>query len=333
MTPVLEGIDVHSHFVPTFVREIAKTGSGRYGVMGSSSTLLSPLGVLPMGAAELHDPADKCAALDRMGVAAAVVSLTPHLFRHGPAADSAEFSRLCNDELAGFVDGSPRLSGFATLPLGHPAAAAAELRRAVVELGLRGAIAGTLMPGGCGLDEAGLGEVFATASELRVPLFLHSSYAGPLQATDFFLHNTLGVPLDSALGAARLILSGTLDEFPDLRLLLAHGGGSLIPVLGRLDNAWRTRPEIAAGCRRRPSDYLTQVWVDSVTHDPALLALIAGRVGPGHVLLGSDAPYSTGDPDPLGSVRLAGLLPAELTDNTIELLDLRALTTAVTHLG
>ena len=136
-------VDVHTHFVPACVFAALAAGDARHGLAGDAEFLSSPAGRLPLHYPEMRDPAEKLAAMDARGVDESVVSLTPHLFIYGEEHEPVEFARRSNDALAEFVAASPRLHGLATVPLGHPDAAAAELRRAVAELGLRGAIIGT----------------------------------------------------------------------------------------------------------------------------------------------------------------------------------------------
>ncbi|GAA2454546.1 amidohydrolase family protein [Agromyces soli] len=303
-------VDVHTHFVPSFVRDVLAAESGEHGLSGTAEHLESPAGRLPLAYPELHSPAAKLAAMGERGVDVSIVSLTPHLFIYEAEHDPVGFARRANDELAAFVAGEVRLHGLATLPIGHPAEAAAELRRGVDELGLRGAIIGTGRSAELPLDRLGLDPLFAAAAELGVPLLVHPFYCGVVTSPEFFLNNSLGVPFDAAWAVGRLIASGALDRHPELRLVLPHGGGALPYLLGRLDNAWRRRPELREHAEKAPSDYLGQLWFDSILHAPAALRFIAELAGAERVLLGTDSPYLTGDADPRASFAAAGLDPA-----------------------
>lgn len=300
-------LDVHSHVVPEFVYDILERGTGEYGIAGSPEHLDSAAGRLPLQYPELRTPAAKLAAMDERRLAASVVSLTPHLFVYADEDDPVGFARRANDEIARFADASSRLHGLATVPLGAPGAAAAELRRAVRERGLRGAIIGTGLSSDRPLDAIGLDPLFQAAVELDVPLFVHPFYCGLVREPDLFLHNSLGVPFDTAWAVARLMASGVFDRHPGLRLLLPHGGGALPVVLGRLDNAWRRRAELRERSALPPSGYLDRLWFDSVVHSAPVLRLLADLAGGDRVLLGTDAPYLTGDPRPAESLDAAGL--------------------------
>lgn len=300
-------VDVHSHFVPEFVFDALAAGDRRHGLEGDEEFLTSPAGRLPLHYAEMREPAAKLAAMDARRTDESIVSLTPHLFIYEDQHDPIGFAERSNDALAEFIAASPRLHGLATLPLGHPEAASAELRRAVTRLGLRGAIIGTGLSAAEPLDRIGLDPLFAAAAELGAPLFIHPFYCGLVTEPEFFLNNSLGVPFDTAWAVARLMVSGALDRHPELRLVLPHGGGALPSLLGRLDNAWQRRPELAEAAHREPSAYLGQLWFDSVVHDPRSLAHLAALAGADRVLAGTDSPYMTGDPDPARSFELAGL--------------------------
>ncbi|MBL3687862.1 DUF4440 domain-containing protein [Leucobacter zeae] len=317
-------IDVHTHFVPDFVFTELAAGGGRYGLSGDAEHLESAAGRLPLHYAEMQDPVSKLAAMDARGVDESVVSLTPHLFIYGEAHEPVDFARRANDALAAFVAASPRLHGVATLPLGRPEAAADELRRAVRELGLRGAIIGTGLSAGEPLDRIGIGPLFAAAEELGVPLILHPFYCGTITDPELFLNNSLGVPFDTAWAVARLMAGGVLDEHPGVKLVLPHGGGALPSVIGRLDNAWERRPGLSDAAARRPSEYLDRCWFDSITHRAGALRGLAELAGADRILLGTDSPYLTGDTDPRGSMAAAGLDPDAAGASARELFGLAA---------
>lgn len=315
-------VDVHTHFVPDVAVEAIRRGRGEFGLHGDATTLHTAAGALPIAYPELHDPVAKHGVLDDRGIDVGVVSITPHLFVYDPVGDAIEFSRLANDALARYIASTPRLVGLATLPITAPRAAADELERAVVELGLRGAEIGTSLPDGRPLDRADLHPVFARAAALGVPLMLHPYYCGMVRDPDLFMNNSVGVPADTALAAARLAASGTLDAHPGLAVVLPHGGGALPYQLGRLDQAWAYRADLRAMARRPPSGYLDQLWFDSVVHDPRALAFLAEVAVDGHVLLGSDLPYGTGVDRPVELAVAAGLDPQRMGESAAMLFGL-----------
>jgi aminocarboxymuconate-semialdehyde decarboxylase len=228
-----------------------------------------------------------------------------------PPAQGAAWSRLQNEALAAALRQAPGAHrGLATVPLQDPAMAAAELRVAVQELGLRGAM---VDPNALGrpLGDAAFDPFWKAAAELGAPVVLHPFL---LEAVERFgqhyLHNLVGYPFETTLAAASLILGGTLDRFPGLSVVLVHGGGFLPYHIGRFDRAHETRPEARANDAGLPSRYLRRFLYDSLVQRPDALRYLVQLVGHDRVLLGSDHPFWMGDPDPLRVVREAGLDPA-----------------------
>lgn len=105
---------------------------------------------------------------------------------------------------------------------------------------------------------------------------------------------------------ARLILTGTLDRHPGLRLLAAHGGGYLPYGAARLDHAWHARKD-ARTCAEPPSAYLRRLWFDALVYTPAGLRTLVTTVGADRVAIGTDYPFDMGITDPLQRLAAARL--------------------------
>jgi aminocarboxymuconate-semialdehyde decarboxylase len=228
-----------------------------------------------------------------------------------PPAQGAAWSRLQNEALAAALREAPGAHrGLATVPLQDPATAAAELRVAVRELGLRGAM---VDPNALGrpLGDGAFDPFWKAAADLAAPVVLHPFL---LEAVERFgrhyLHNLVGYPLETTLAAASLILGGTLDRFPGLAVVLVHGGGFLPDHIGRFDRAHETRPEARVDDAGLPSRYLRRFLYDTLVQRPEALRYLVQLVGHDRVMLGSDHPFWMGDPDPLRVVRDADLDPA-----------------------
>ena len=307
-------IDIHAHLIPRDAVERAVAGDGLdgLGTTRETGTLLirHRQGYVYPFADEFHQPAARLARMDAMGIDAAVVSISPTFFFYSVAPrEGVRYARATNETIAAHVGTAPdRLAGLATLPMQDPTSAADELERAVRDLGLRGAAVGPRV------DDAYLHDHrfrpgLERAEALDVPLLLHPFYVGPRPGLpDFYLTNLVGNPLETTIGAARLILSGVLDRFPRLRLVLTHGGGFLPYQIGRLDQGHRVRAE-ANGSERPPSEYLRRFVYDSVTHAPEVTAFLVSLVGADRVAYGTDLPFDmmAGPPDE----QLARLAPAD----------------------
>ena len=305
-------VDAHMHVIPQAVVETAERGSHPAGItvqqVAGERRMMHPEGYSYPLAPCFHDPAALLASLDDRGVEAAVVSPAPPLFGYDlPPAQSRRCAALVNDGLAAIVAAAPdRLVGLATVPLATPPDAVAELERAMTQLGLRGAEIGPVA-GDRWLDEPEQQPVLEAAQELDALLFVHPSYTGARPGLeDFYLTNLVGNPLDTGLCAARLILSGTLDRLPDLRLMLAHGGGHLPYQAGRLARGNEVRPELGR-CAAVPLDYLARFIYDTLLFNPRALGFLVDLVGPERVLYGSDEPFDMRGDAPGAQLAGAGL--------------------------
>ncbi|WP_329466158.1 amidohydrolase family protein [Streptomyces sp. NBC_01431] len=222
--------------------------------------------------------AGRIAAMDAQGIDLAVLALTPPGTQALPAQEAVALSRLANDTATEAVRTHPaRFRSLSTLPLSSPPHVAAELERAAAQ-----GHVGTMVYGRSGdrfLDDPVYDEFFAAAAELRQPVFIHpqipsdalrdASYRGFDPMTDLGLATFgWGWHVEAATAALRLILRGTFDRHPDLRIVLGHWGELLPFWLDRADSLSRL-----AGLKRPVSDYIrTNVFLTtSGMLNPALL--------------------------------------------------------------
>ena len=328
-------VDVHLHFLSPRALDAARTSPARVGVrvlddgerprlvVGAeppTRPLLEPLYTLPR----------HLAFLAAQGIEAAVFG--PLMDAAGyslPPRQGAAWSRAQNEGLAAsLAEVGGRHAGLATVPLQSPELAAEELRVAVTSLGLRGAM---IDPNALGrpLADRSLDPFWKAAAELAAPVMLHPFL---LEAVERFgrhyLHNLVGYPFETTLAAGSLILGGTLDRFPDLDVVLVHGGGFLPYHVGRFDRGHAVRPEVRADGAALPSSYLRRFHYDTLVQFPPALAYLVALVGADRVLLGSDHPFWLGDPEPARIVREAGLSAAAqaaiLGDNAVRIFHLKA---------
>lgn len=245
-----------------------------------------------------HNVPARLAAMDAENIDVAVLSIAPPLFLYWiEEQDARAAAGSINDAIAEMVAMAPeRFAGLATLPMQDPEAAVSELKRAVSELGLKGAQIGPHIEG-TALDDATLRPVLEAASDLGVPLVIHPYYVGSSspELDEFYLTNLQGNPWQTAVCASRLIFSGVLDELPDLNLVLVHGGGHLPFQIGRLDHGYRVRPE-ASRPQYAPSQYLQRFHYDTLTHRPEATRNLIEQVGAHRVVFGTDMPFDMGGP-------------------------------------
>ena len=255
----------------------------------------------------------RLADLDAIGVDVQVVGPMPvHRYWAEPEL-AGKLTTVTNEAVAAHcAAGSGRLYGLGTLPLQHPDLAVRELERAMTELGLKGVSVSTNVDGR-ELADAAFEPVWDAAAGLGAVVFVHP-WGCSLGARlgGHFLGNTFGQPAETALALSHLIFSGTLDRYPGLKLLAAHGGGFLPTYIGRSDHAWSHRPD-ARGCAGPPSSYLRRIWYDGLVYTPQALRHLVEVVGSDKVVLGTDYPFDMGVTDPVERATAAGLPAADLT--------------------
>ena len=254
---------------------------------------------------KLTDPKVRLRDMDKMGVDMQVLSVNlSHYCYWAPAEKAAEIARTCNERVAEMVAVEPdRFVGIGTVPLPDPKRAAAELKHAVTDLGLRGAIisshAETMELGDPKLDP-----FWSMAESLDVPIYVHpAGFSHPERMRKYFLWNSIGQPLEEALAMSSLIYDGALDRHPRLKLCIAHGGGFLPYYAGRVDRAFEARPETRENIKAKPSAYMKRMSYDTTVYNPDMIEYLAQKVGVGRIVMGTDYPVWRAENDPLGFVR------------------------------
>ena len=242
--------------------------------------------------------------MDRMGVDVQALSPSPFNCNYWAEPElGLAAAKLVNDRIAEMVAGHPeRFVGLCTVPLQAPELAIVELERAVRKLGLRGVQIGADVDGE-ELAAPRFRPFFARAEELGILIFLHpSGYTEGARMVDHYLINVIGNPLASTVAVSHLIFGGVLDAYPKLKLCVAHGGGYLPTYSGRMDHAYKVRPECRAALPKKPSHYLKKIHFDSLVFTPGHLNYLIGEYCAQRVLLGTDYPYDMAEPDPVGRV-------------------------------
>jgi predicted TIM-barrel fold metal-dependent hydrolase len=314
-TPIAEReastVDMHAHFAVPAAEALVASAIGMADEIAaeqashSAQSLEVNRGQLSRVIPLMADLDRRLADMDAMGVDVQAVGPMPMHHYWADEALAADFTRATNEAIAAFCARAPqRLVGLGTMPLQHPELAAAELRHAVTALGLRGASVSTTVAGRELADPAH-DPFWATARELGAVVLIHpwGTSLGPRLAAHY-LGNVVGQPTETTIALSHLIFSGLLDRHPGLRLCACHGGGYLPVYIGRSDHAWRVRPD-ARGCARLPSEYLREIWFDSLVFTPRGLEHLVDAAGAGRVVVGTDYPFDMGVGDPLARLDAA----------------------------
>ena len=174
-----------------------------------------------------------------------------------------------------------------------------------------GRLAGVELPasvGGSYLGAPSFRDFWAAAEETGAVVFVHPTTRGFSDPVfdEHYLWNTVGNPLETTITAAHLVTSGVLDDHPGLRILLAHGGGALPALRGRL-----AHEQTFHGPGRNVLAALRRFHYDTVVHDAGVLRELLSFAGVDHVLCGSDYPFDMGSERPAEIVRVLGLPPED----------------------
>ena len=230
-------------------------------------------------------------AMDVAGVRLQVVSPVPVMLSYGASPGAAqEYSAAVNNTLAADVAASAgRLLGLGTVPLQDADLAVTELERVMGDLGLRGVEIGTTIDG-TELDDPALTPFWEAAERLGAAVFVHpvDGGGGAVRRTGQPYDFGMGMLTDTAIAATGLVFGGVLEQFPRLRIGLAHGCGSfgwVYPRLRMAHGVWGSGPVQAADDRMR------SLWVDTLVLDPEHLRILVHRFGADKVMVGTDHPF------------------------------------------
>jgi predicted TIM-barrel fold metal-dependent hydrolase len=233
--------------------------------------------------------------MDAMAIDMEMLSINP--FWYGKDRDTAEaIVKLQNEKLAELCASRPdRFGAFASLTLQFPDLAVQQLETAVRKQRLRGAAIGASVMGE-DFSDPKFHPVWAKAEELGAVLFIHPQ-STPELAKRFkgngWLSNTIGNPLDTTIALQHLIFEGTLDRFPGLKIIAAHGGGYLPSYAARGDHACFVSPQNCnanIALKKKPSEYINQLYFDAMVFTPEGLRHLVAQVGASQIVLGTDHP-------------------------------------------
>jgi aminocarboxymuconate-semialdehyde decarboxylase len=190
-------------------------------------------------------------------------------------------------------------------------------------------LAGVELPASVGGDYLGherFRDFWAAAEETQALVFVHPTTRGfdlPV-FDDYYLWNAVGNPVETTITAAHIVMAGVLEAHTGLRIVLAHAGGAVLALRGRLRHAHSFQPQARARLGEPPEESLRRFYYDTVTHDPVLLRQVIDFAGFDRVLCGSDYPFDMGIERPAEAVRALGLSPDEenaiLSANALRLL-------------
>jgi aminocarboxymuconate-semialdehyde decarboxylase len=240
---------------------------------------------------------ERIAAMDEQGIDIEALSINPNFWDKEERDVQARIVQVQNEKLAEFcAKEKERFVSLASVALAHPDLAAAQLDEAVKKLGMRGALIGGSV-NGVELADPRLHPFWAKAEQLGVLIFIHPQGTPELEASGRLkgnggLYNVIGNPLETTIALSHLIAEGTLDRFPGLKICGAHAGGYLPSYSARLDRMCENRPDLCkAPLAKKPSEYLRQLYFDSMVFTAEGLRHLAAEVGTSQIVMGTDSPF------------------------------------------
>ena len=244
----------------------------------------------------------RLAEMDSHGVDMHLLSLTVPGVQMFTPANAVAFARLSNDRLSDAVRRHPtRFAGLASFAPQDPPAAAKEMERAITSLKLNGFLVNSHTHNGY-LDEERFWPILEAAEALGAPLYIHprapsDGMAAPFR--DYRMEGSIwGYGMETGTHAVRLMLSGVLDRFPRLRIVLGHMGEALPFWLWRLD--YMASPGSRADLRNqlKASEYLRRNFAITTSglEDPLVLRLCVDKIGIDNVMWAIDYPYQPSAP-------------------------------------
>jgi aminocarboxymuconate-semialdehyde decarboxylase len=300
-------IDMHAHLLVPEVYPLIESYPQAESDIGAF--LRSPM------APRLTSIDGRLADMDRQGID--IQALTLHFQHQHDWAErdlANEIVALLNEKMAEVVASHPdRLVGLGAVSLQHPDLAAAQVTHAVRELGLRGIMMTTLI-GDEEISAPRFDPFWRRAEELGAVVFIHPEGAAnsPRLAGAGALGNTIGMPLDTTIALSHMIFSGFLDRFPAINIVASHGGGYLPSYIGRSDNC-HVRNAACQAIEKQPSEYLRQLYYDTLLYSPEILRNLIDEVGADRIVLGTDYPFPIMSEDPVGdALAVEGLSEVEL---------------------
>ncbi|MCS7369064.1 MAG: amidohydrolase [archaeon GBS-70-058] len=291
-------IDVHSHFYPSQYIEELKRGGGyayiefnEYGSMiikyeGDYNVVVKP-----------HiDVLERIKVMDKYGIDMQILTLTTPGVEREPVDRGVKLAKIVNDSFSEIVERYPdRFRALAILPLQSPDIAVEEFRRAILDLGLNGAIIFSNI-NGKPLDSKDFWPLYSEAEKLGFPLFIHPTSPVNLKfMEDYRIVPMFGFPVDTSLAVLRLILSGVIEKFPSLKIVVAHLGGVLPYIIGRIDTCVQAYPEAKKVIGKPASAYLKNMYFDSICYNNDILRFSCDFLGADKIMLGTDFPHQITD--------------------------------------
>jgi len=303
-------IDVHTHIIPKTLPDFTKQfGYGEFIQLEhhepGKAWMMQGKKRFREILANCWDPEIRIKEMNEHGINQQVICTIPVMFSYDAKPQhTLEISQFLNDDIADTVNKHPlSFIGLATVPMQDTTLAVKELERAM-NLGFKGVQIGSNI-NNMNLSDSRFTEFFAACESLNAAILVHPwQMMGQEYMDKYWLPWLVGMPAEISRAACSLIFGGVMEKFPLLKVCLAHGGGSFLPTLGRIEHGWDCRPDLVAiDNKNNPKEYLRRFWVDSHVCDEEMLQYTVKKFGANRVMQGSDYPFPLGESIPGELVR------------------------------
>jgi len=304
-------IDTHAHIIVSeILRDAKPSEEWRPRVVWENGKQFVEYGPKRIGSAlrEFVSPEKILDEMKKSGVDGVLLCPWVSLVRYeAKAEESLDACQVQNDALTSLAKKyQGQVSALGMVPLQDVELSTKELER-MMKAGLKGVEIGTHV-NGVYPGDARFHPFWEVCESLGAFVFIHPvEGGGRKELRDYYMWNVIGNPMETTVAAGHLILSGVMELYPNLKIMLAHGGGALPYLHGRLNRGFKQRPEINKVIKKPPTEYLKQFYFDTITHDAVMLKSLVDLVGADHVMLGSDYPFDMGNENPADLVRAANL--------------------------
>ena len=305
-------IDVHTHMFTERWLELLKKEGGLYNIKtrpdGQQEIFRgdTPVVIPQRGH---FDYALRIRHMDEAGIDISIVSLTCPNVYWGDADVSTRAARESNDTMAQAQARYPdRIRWLTSLPWEYPDAACGELERTSAN-----GAAGVMVlanVAGRSLTDSFFAPIWAEIDRRAMPVLIHPTDppgVDVMDMTKYDLSWSVGFMFDTTLAITRMIFDGFFDQYPNLKLIASHGGGTLPYLVGRFEKGDEVEIPSRRRMKRKPTDYLRHIYYDSITYDVRPLQYLISVVGAERVMLGTDWPHQVHDTK--GAFANTALLP------------------------
>jgi aminocarboxymuconate-semialdehyde decarboxylase len=308
-------VDMHAHFVPGALLE--DLAARRHAFPSVSATGEPKALRIAFGAEEpkrpmpgaMSDVERRRRGLSSQGIEKQVVAGWLDIFGYDlPPDEGADWSRFVNEHMLRGVAPLPAFVPLATVPLQSGKLAARVLDEAL-KSGFHGAMIGSQPKGQGGvLDDPDLDPFWEMASERKATIIVHPTFgAHDARLKAYGLVNSVGRITDTTIAVSRLLLSGHLQRYPGMKLVIAHGGAALPMALGRLKNSYANDPAGNAD----PGEGFSRLYFDTVLYDARTLKFLCDMAGPEKLMMGTDQPFANAEAKPIDLIQCCGVHGAE----------------------